>query len=301
MSRPYQTTNSSRERNRIHAQKTRLRKKEQMQVLQAKAAALKEEQVRLKQTINEKNTATILVRLFAEGSSSDAACRDEDPLVEELLRRPLEKIPDATTIPELPALILPGQHASKKMKANMQQQPLDVCSSSDLSLDGIDYELLGRNRSLCTPGELDLIRRERNRMHAKRTRDRKRIFTEKLAELCRELEDDNILLHLHLKKIDPDYEYEPPMSSTSLPSSTQSSPKMQPTARDLVDMPTISWNPSIEPIGKNVIFDEDMISSLLKAAEQELNEISDAASAGDDDLPPPSSKKPRIIPPLSVA
>jgi hypothetical protein len=46
--------------------------------------------------------------------------------------------------------------------------------------DGIDYALLSRDRNKCTPAELDQIRRERNRMHAKRTRDRKKIFVEEV-------------------------------------------------------------------------------------------------------------------------
>ena len=238
MSRTYRTTDVSRERNRVHAQRTRLRKKEHMQTLQSKADELKAEQLKLRQIINEKNTATILVRLFAEGSSPDSACQDEDPLVESVLRRPQEEIPDASTIPELPALILPGQHASKKIRANMQNTAESF--NCDLSLDGIDYELLGRDRSQCTAEELDLIRRERNRMHAKRTRDRKRIFTEKLAEICRQLEDENTLLHMHLKKIDPDYQYDPPSRKSTPTSSNQSSPTMQPISRNRGSVSSLS-------------------------------------------------------------
>jgi len=46
--------------------------------------------------------------------------------------------------------------------------------------DGIDYALLSRDRNKCTPQELDRIRKERNRMHAKRTRDRKKIFIQEV-------------------------------------------------------------------------------------------------------------------------
>jgi hypothetical protein len=182
----------SRERNRIHARKTRQRKKEQMQILQQRAEELKEEQLGLKQTINEKNTADILLGLFRK---SDDGQVQEDPVVENLLRRPMEAIPDPSKIPELPALILPGQHASKK-----------VMQLSSERSDGIDYELLGKDRSKCSPEELDKIRRERNRMHAKRTRDRKRIFMEEMADICRQLEDENDLLIEHLRTLDPDHE-----------------------------------------------------------------------------------------------
>lgn len=180
----------SRERNRIHARKTRQRKKEQMQNLQNRASKLKDEQLILKQTINEKNTASILANLFSKDASDQ---RIEDPRVEELLRRPASEIPDPSKLPELPALILPGQHNSKKHKASE-----DRASKEDLPDDGIDYELLGKDRSKCTPAELDQIRRERNRMHAKRTRDRKRLFMEEMAEMCKQLEEENVLLQYHL-------------------------------------------------------------------------------------------------------
>jgi Basic region leucine zipper len=325
---PYRTTTASRERNRVHAQKTRLRKKEQMQLLQSRASVLKEEQVRLKQIINEKSTANILIRLFAEGASANAdvtSCDSEDPQVEELLRRPLDDIPDASKIPELPALILPGQHASKKMKASAHQQTLESnLGSGELPIDGIDYELLGRDRMQCTPEELDLIRRERNRMHAKRTRDRKRIFTEKLAELCRELEEQNTLLHTHLMKIDPEYEFQssqPSASTTSsLSGSSQSSPEMQPSHSDLDDMPTMRLNAANVVKAKvhqvsysstktskrikhtdGLCDHEHMILTLLKAAEQELHEVSDGGSSAYDDEVHAPSKRQRILASLTVS
>lgn len=216
--RHYRTSVASRERNRIHARKTRLRKKEQMQTLQGKADELKAEQIRLKQVINDKNTANILVGLFATSSSEKkdmcaASVANEDPLIEELLRRTTSDIPDSTNISELPSLILPGQHASKKLKGSSPSSPessssaVATAAAAELD-DGIDYDLLGKDRAACSPEELDKIRRERNRMHAKRTRDRKRIFMEELAEICRKLEDENDLLRSHLFQLDPDYKDE---------------------------------------------------------------------------------------------
>jgi bZIP transcription factor len=306
MKRTFRTTDLSRERNRVHAQKTRLRKKEQMQSLQTRAAELKTEQLQLRQIINEKSTATILVQLFAaEGSSNDIT--SEDPFVEQVLRRPQEAIPDVSNIPELPALILPGQHASKKIKEHMQEHPAaDNCftTCSDLSLDGIDIELLGRDRSQCTAEELDLIRRERNRMHAKRTRDRKRIYTEKLAEICRQLEEENALLRDHLKKIDPEYEPLPTLQQASPSSSSQSSPRIQPITRSRGSVSSsslISQNSversNIQYGATNIIFDAPMISSLLKAVEREFHEISDVSSAqgNDDEVHAPLPKRQRVV------
>jgi len=214
----------SRERNRMHARKTRQRKKEHMQQLQNRADELKLEQIRLKQCINEKNTANILVGLFQTGEDSAAADGSDDtetavsmdPQVEVLLKRPTEEIPDASKIPELPALILPGQHTKRKSSSSNDGASEDntptaaaapaadgegVTIPEGEQEDGIDYVLLGKDRGSCSPAELDQIRRERNRMHAKRTRDRKRIFMEEMETMIKQLEDENALLQGHMDKL----------------------------------------------------------------------------------------------------
>jgi hypothetical protein len=255
MSRNYRTTVASRERNRIHARKTRQRKKDQMQNLQGRADELKEEQIRLRQRINEKHTASILIGLFSEDSQAQES--NEDPLIEELLRRPIEEIPAADKISELPALILPGQHASTKVKATSA-----VANNSELPDDGIDYDLLGKDRSKCTPEELDQIRRERNRMHAKRTRDRKRLFTDEMAEMCRTLEEENDLLHNHLEIIDPEHYFT--LSSPTHPES----PEMVPSEASSDDFEDVSSFPSSAPSrpisSRGVTFDQ--VKTLLEAA-----------------------------------
>lgn len=178
----------------MHARKTRQRKKEHMQKLQNRADELKLEQIRLKQAINEKNTASILLGLFAGPGESSIST---DSKIESLLKRSSEDIPDASKIPELPALILPGQHTVKTGKRNDDEND-ELHQQQE---DGIDYTLLGKDRSSCTPAELDRIRRERNRMHAKRTRDRKRIFMEEMEVMCKTLEEENTLLQSHYDKL----------------------------------------------------------------------------------------------------
>lgn len=197
--REFRTSVVSRERNRMHARKTRQRKKEHMANLQNRANELKEQQLKLRQAVNEKNTASILVGLFAK--EDDKQDKVEDPRVEELLTRSADDIPDASKVSELPALILPGHHASKKAASSAAT----ATSSADpkkpqhvLPDDGIDYNLLSKDRSKCTPEELDRIRRERNRMHAKRTRDRKRVFMEEMEEIIKKISSENELLQEHL-------------------------------------------------------------------------------------------------------
>ncbi|KAL3815963.1 hypothetical protein ACHAXA_003584 [Cyclostephanos tholiformis] len=203
----------SRERNRMHARKTRQRKKEHMQKLQNRVDELKHEQIRIKQAISEKNTASILLGLFQngdDGSKDNGGCGGapiaDDPRVEALLRRSSEDIPDASNIPELPALILPGNGKRKFADgggdANNNGDGRDLLPADEALLeDGIDYMLLGKDRSACTPAELDQIRRERNRMHAKRTRDRKRIFMEEMEVMIKRLEDENSLLLSHANMV----------------------------------------------------------------------------------------------------
>lgn len=184
----------SRERNKMHARKTRQRKKEQMKTLEIQVEDLKNRQIQLKLQIEEKNTANILVELYK--CEEDGAASSTDPFVEELLKRSSEDIPDASKIPELPALILPGQHSHKR---KVQEGGVDVIQ--EYPDDGIDYKLLSKDRSTCSQEELDKIRRERNRMHAKRTRDRKRIFMEEMENMIKQLEGENKLLEKHLETI----------------------------------------------------------------------------------------------------
>ena len=162
-----------------------------MQKLQSRADDLKDDQIRLKQAINEKSTASILVGLFAGGENSVPT----DPKVEMLMKRTNDDIPDASKIPELPALILPGQHTGKRKSSDDE-------NDEPVLEDGIDYQLLGKDRAHCTPAELDQIRRERNRMHAKRTRDRKRIFMEEMEGMCKTLEEENALLQSHYGELE---------------------------------------------------------------------------------------------------
>eukprot|EP00554_Chaetoceros_debilis_P015970 CAMPEP_0194125652 /NCGR_PEP_ID=MMETSP0150-20130528/59577_1 /TAXON_ID=122233 /ORGANISM="Chaetoceros debilis, Strain MM31A-1" /LENGTH=487 /DNA_ID=CAMNT_0038819469 /DNA_START=870 /DNA_END=2330 /DNA_ORIENTATION=+ len=192
----------SRERNKMHARKTRQRKKEQMKTLETQVDELKSRQMQLKFLIEEKNTANILVELYTkcddedESSSGSGSASNPLGLVDQLLKRSSDEIPDASKIPELPALILPGQHSNKR---KAQEGGVDVVQ--EYPDDGIDYKLLSKDRSACSQEELDKIRRERNRMHAKRTRDRKRIFMEAMEAMIKQLAKENMLLQCHLERI----------------------------------------------------------------------------------------------------
>jgi hypothetical protein len=135
---------------------------------------------------------------------------------------------------------------------------------------GIDYQLLGKDRSKCTPEELDQIRRERNRMHAKRTRDRKRMFMEEMAEMCRVLREENDMLRAHLAEIDPGHEDAVPKVTSEaamdspISSPVVSSPQLLPLAPKF-ELLEVSSNPSAQPTKKNSP-SLDQIQALLDAA-----------------------------------
>jgi hypothetical protein len=299
MSRNYRTTVASRERNRVHARKTRMRKKEQMQNLQGQADELKEEQIRLKQIINEKHTANILVGLFSKNSQpkdTEESNDYEDPRIEKLLRRPVEEIPAADKIPELPALILPGQHASTKVNFKATSAVAKK-NGHELSYDGIDYDLLGKDRSKCSPEELDQIRRERNRMHAKRTRDRKRLFMDEMAEMCRTLGEENDLLYSHLEIIDPEQSF-----TLSRPTPWPASPEMVPSEAS-EDLGDVSSLPGAAPFRPAPLRGFDQVKTLLQAAGSfdipALSSVSCCGSRSESQdesscSPVPLSKRPRI-------
>jgi len=213
-----------RERNRLHARKTRQRKKEQKNNLENDTAELRDEQIKLKLQIQEENTAnTLLVMCNNDFGSSQnqiqsSKFKPPDEQVEKLLQRDTKDIPDCSKIVELPALVLPGMNKKRNSdtleihdyEANSK---VDAFANAKRGLDeekkalneepmeGVDYDLIYKDRSTCTPAELDLIRKERNKMHAKRTRDRKRIYIEEMKLLIEQLRNENKILSEYLTSI----------------------------------------------------------------------------------------------------
>lgn len=324
--RVYKTSLESRERNRMHARKTRQRKKEHMSALQERCAKLKNDQLRLRQSINEKNTASILLGMFgkspATNDAAGSAASSVDAKVDALLKRSVEDIPDASQIPELPALILPGQHSSKKIReaasaavvaavsgdegdamaaeaaaaAVPPAKPLHpaVNAQGHLPDDGIDYDLLSKDRSKCTPAELDQIRRERNRMHAKRTRDRKRIFMEEMEVMIKQLEEENQALQDHLDSLNASGDNANASSSSvpaSAPISTDTTPSFGPTS------PRTDVSASNTPILSDPIMLEDShqeevtltLASLKSSSTGRKRPLPMSTSDGPQQSPSPSS------------
>jgi regulator of replication initiation timing len=257
----------SRERNKMHARKTRQRKKEIMHNLEKRVLELKADQINLKQQVNEKNTANILLKMFSTQTQDEIDATD--PQLDEIMKRSTEDIPDASKIPELPTLILPGHHTSKKIPSHLDEADTIFNDGSLYPDDGIDYELLGKDRSTCTSEELDKIRKERNRMHAKRTRDRKRIFVDAMEKIIRQLENENTVLQKHLQKI----------SNTHSSVKTTSSPGKQ---TPFLVSPSI--NPTCPPVEMTYAINEDLFQqSEEDSSLQECEQISASSLYSDVD------------------
>ena len=127
-----------RERNRMHARKTRERKKNQMNALQQRIEDLHAESKELRLKIDERYTARLLIGLTSKCADMED-CVSSGMLCSDSYSNTADWFRDETAIPYQKRVRSPGKHGQ-----------------------------LERER----------FRRERNRMHAKRTRDRKKLFFE---------------------------------------------------------------------------------------------------------------------------
>ena len=89
-----------------------------------------------------------------------------------------------------------GKIAPPSPDAHLYPAAADVMSDTPIAGEEGDfnYALLTKDRATCSPAELDLMRKERNRMHAKRTRDRKKIFNGEMAKVIEILDEENLKL-----------------------------------------------------------------------------------------------------------
>lgn len=188
----------SRERNREHARRTRLRKKAQLEALQLKVQKLQAESKVLQQKLEECHIASILVGLSS--GSQDSLIQElvakanecQDKGVVQLVgkrKRFVVTNGDGTDMEET------GNEASNKT------QPLQIRIDGKLTRigggrthinwkSGVYSDEEGTQRKLSRE-QLESLRRERNRMHAKMTRDRKKNFIATIETTIEDLECNN--------------------------------------------------------------------------------------------------------------
>jgi len=190
----------NRERNKEHARKTRLRKKEQLQALKTRVTELEAEGVRLKQEVEACNVASILVGLSSGNVSDDGVVKTSAS-------------PSPTSFGAFLSggkrkrfMSIDGEDSSPPpMKLNIKGQITLVGGSGNDSKtqinwkSGVYYDANGIRQQL-TQSELEDLRRERNRMHAKMTRDRKKCYVASIKRVITKLEEENRQLRESLKK-----------------------------------------------------------------------------------------------------
>mmetsp|Transcript_72366 Transcript_72366/g.109171 ORF Transcript_72366/g.109171 Transcript_72366/m.109171 type:complete len:354 (-) Transcript_72366:697-1758(-) len=179
----------SRERNREHARRTRLRKKAQLEALQSKVKGLQAESKVLKQSLEECSIASILVGL-SSGSHDD--------MIQSLLKETSDETENDQNIQALTG----GKRKRFACDGNERvPQPLKITIDGKTTVigggrthinwkTGVYSDESGSQRQL-TQSQLESLRRERNRMHAKMTRDRKKNFIANIEKTIGDLESHN--------------------------------------------------------------------------------------------------------------
>lgn len=190
----------SRERNREHARRTRLRKKAQLEALQSKVKGLQAESQVLKQSLEECSIASILVGL------SHKTNKTEDAIRQSLLQ--VATLDTSTCHKEAEEII---QLVGGKRKRFVSPEAIEHKSASNqplkIKINGKTTSIGGGkthinwktgvysdehgNQKQLTQKQLESLRRERNRMHAKMTRDRKKNFIAVVEKTIHELESNN--------------------------------------------------------------------------------------------------------------
>lgn len=178
----------SRDRNREHARRTRLRKKAQLQVLQSRVKELQNESRMLRQTVEECSIASILLGLSGQVDPDDATLSLQTPSnahVDKTFFTMTGKrkrfVSDACDI------------GPKPMKLKIKGQDTLVGGDGKAHINwktGVYLDENGEQKQL-SPDELETLRRERNRMHAKMTRDRKKLFISSVEKTIADLEKEN--------------------------------------------------------------------------------------------------------------
>jgi len=300
-------TKLSKERNREHAKKTRLRKKAFMDQLKSKVMVLQREAAALQQKLEERQTASILLTFsgtssssassssasissssssassssssfvpiaaddneYSRGAGSDsersvsarvtrghstaaaassASAADasgpgsgsgelsptalKGNIIEQLrtkVRREAKQAPPALLLPPPSSLL---QKRLRSASVTSQSGDEGDGYDDDLEWDGQGEEDAGDDgaeqstapRGASAGEDLASYKKERNRMHAKLTRDRKKLFTCRLQQMIGALERQNADMRQQLVDDAPGHDREP--TSSSLPPPMPASPQL---------------------------------------------------------------------------
>eukprot|EP00978_Attheya_sp_CCMP212_P008228 scaffold19232_cov50-Attheya_sp.AAC.9 len=184
----------SRERNREHARRTRLRKKAQLEALQTMLVDLQNKNRVLKQNVKMCSIASILIGL----SSGSQSASDDDVADSALVEDKSDSLP-----------MTPVNGKRKRFVSECSEEPVPhqlklTIKGKTTIIGGGKTHINWKSGVYCdengvqqqlTQEQLKVLRRERNRMHAKMTRDRKKSFISSIKNAITRLESENKELH----------------------------------------------------------------------------------------------------------
>lgn len=164
----------------MHARKTRERKKAESLALQQRIEELTDEGKFLRHMAMDRHTASVLVALTSQTASAAASGN--------LLAN---------------AEVMEGRVHTVALPAHLSKYATSTVNPLSPHPSAAPQEKVKRSRSRqeCSPQEGLRLRRERNRLHAKRTRDRKRFAQEESERIIQEMEAETLALRQYLVSI----------------------------------------------------------------------------------------------------
>lgn len=208
----------NRERNRLHARKTRQRKKQHVQELQLKIWGLRQERQRLLQHSAEHSTAGVLLALSCspnqcvQGSKSSTSpstvfastSRFSTPTTTPNKNRPSPQAGRdwSRELASHEEALLKITQEFESMDGGQQigddaccdESPAVVAGGGNGGGRGSGAGGKGSRGAKGTLADRTALRRERNRMHAKRTRNRKKLFVEACSVMIDKMVSESLLI-----------------------------------------------------------------------------------------------------------
>ncbi len=178
---------SDRERNKTHARKTRERKKTHMIALKARILDLEKESASFRNKVDARYTASVLLGLSQHPEengvrilNSNTVCSASDKATEEQGLKMLQK------------------QQERELNTAAAFSDIDLAASAIDAVTSLGGSSKVKKRTKYSPHEREVVRRERNRIHAKKTRDKKKLFLESSEKVIENLEKDVQLLRNYM-------------------------------------------------------------------------------------------------------
>lgn len=180
-----------RERNKIHAKKTRERKKVLTNILQSRILDLKKEGNELRQKVDEIYAANTLINLSSAMTNlqSDGSGKNNSNM-------------DLSNT-KLSASICNNCYSDVVVQNGWlgESKPLEMISLDKKSADFNANSKRSRRNGKYTVAERDSIRRERNRIHAKKTREKNKNFFGMSEIIISEMKKESTALRSYLSSL----------------------------------------------------------------------------------------------------